>query len=77
VPAAAGGLTSNAAWRLLKFQPHYRGVIWAREKLREANRSRGKQIAVALARRFLVDWWRVRTGRITAEALGFVFPAAG
>jgi transposase len=67
----------EAAWRLLKFQPNYRGVVWAREKLREANRSRGKQIAVALARRFFVDWWRVRTGRITAEELGFVFKASG
>jgi len=68
----------EAAWRLLKFQPAYRAVLWAREKLREANMSRAKQIAVALARRFLVDWWRVRTGRVTAAELGFVFatPAA-
>jgi len=66
----------EAAWRLLKFQPHYRGVIWAREKLRDANTHRGKQIAVALARRFFVDWWRVRTGRITAAELGFVFKPA-
>ena len=63
----------EAAWRLLKFQPNYRGVIWAREKLRDANSHRAKQIAVALARRFFVDWWRVRTGRITAAALGFTF----
>jgi len=67
----------EAAWRLLKFQPNYRGVIWAREKLREANASRGKQICVALARRFFVDWWRIRTGRVTAESLGFTFKAAG
>ncbi len=66
----------EAAWRLLKFQPNYRGVIWAREKLRHANSSRGKQIAVALARRFFVDWWRVRTGRITAAELGFTFKPA-
>jgi len=63
----------EAAWRLLKFQPNYRGVIWAREKLRDANSSRAKQISVALARRFFVDWWRVRTGRITAAELGFIF----
>jgi transposase len=65
----------EAAWRLLKFQPNYRGVIWAREKLRDANQSRAKQISVALARRFFVDWWRVRTGRITAAELGFTFKA--
>lgn len=63
----------EAAWRLLKFQPNYRGVIWAREKLRDANSSRAKQICVALARRFFVDWWRVRTGRVTAAELGFIF----
>ena len=66
----------EAAWRLLKFQPNYRAVLWAREKLRAANHSRGKQIAVALARRFFVDWWRVRTGQVTAEALGFTFKPA-
>ena len=63
----------EAAWRLLKFQPNYRGVLWAREKLRDANTHRAKQISVALARRFFVDWWRVRTGRITAAELGFTF----
>ena len=66
----------EAAWRLLKFQPNYRGVLWARDKLRDANQSRAKQISVALARRFFVDWWRVRTGRITAAELGFTFQAA-
>lgn len=65
----------EAAWRLLKFQPNYRGVIWARDKLRDANQSRAKQISVALARRFFVDWWRVRTGRISAAELGFTFQA--
>src|ERR1043166_5425010 len=66
----------EAAWRLLKFQPNYRGVLWAREKLRDANSPRAKQISVALARRFFVDWWRVRTGRITAAELGFTFKPA-
>ena len=66
----------EAAWRLLKFQPTYRGVVWAREKLRDANTHRAKQISVALARRFFVDWWRVRTGRVTAAELGFVFKPA-
>ena len=67
----------EAAWRLLKFQPQYRGVLWAKEKLRDANSSRAKQISVALARRFFVDWWRIRTGRVRPEDLGFVFKAAG
>jgi transposase len=63
----------ETAWRLYKFQPDYRGVVWAREKLRDANSHRAKQIAVALARRFLVDWWRVRTGQVTCAELGLVF----
>jgi transposase len=67
----------EAAWRLLKFQPNYRAVLWAREKMREANKGRMKQISVALARRFFVDWWRIRTGQITAEELGFIFKPAG
>jgi hypothetical protein len=58
---------------LYKFQPDYKGVIWARGHLIGANKSRAKQIAVALARRFLVDWWRLRTGRVTAAALGLKF----
>jgi hypothetical protein len=34
--------------------------------------SRRKQILVAVARRFLVDWWRVRTGRAAFAQLGLV-----
>jgi transposase len=67
----------EAAWRLLRMQPNYRGVIWAREKMRDANKGRMKQIAVALARRFFVDWWRIRTGQVTPEQLGFIFKTAG
>ena len=66
----------EAVWRLFKFQPDYRAVAWAREKMRTANRSRAKQIAVAVARRFLTDWWRVRTGRCSCAELGLIFKAA-
>jgi transposase len=65
----------EAVWRLYKFQPDYKAVLWARGHLIGANPSRAKQVAVALARRFLVDWWRIRTGRVTAEALGLKFKA--
>ena len=44
--------------------------------MRDANASRVKQISVALSRRVFVDWWRVRTGRITAAELGFTFKSA-
>jgi len=63
----------ETVWRLYKFQPDYKAVIWARGHLVDANSSRAKQIAVALARRFLIDWWRIRTGRITAQVLGLTF----
>ena len=29
-----------------------------------------KKIVVAIARQFAVDWWKVRTGRISAGDLG-------
>jgi hypothetical protein len=41
--------------------------------MRTANSHRIKQLSVALARRFLVDSWRIRTGRTTPEALGLTF----
>jgi transposase len=67
----------ETAWRLLKFQPTYRAVIWAKDRMRGVHPGRAKQIAVALARKFLVDWWRVRTGRITCAELGLKFKTAG
>jgi transposase len=60
----------EAAWRLFKHQPDYHVILWARQKMAGANSSRMKQIAVAVARRFLVDWWKVRTGQTTFAALG-------
>lgn len=65
------------AWRLLRWQHTYHAVIWARERMRTANSHRIKQLSVALARRFLVDWWRIRTGRTTPEALGLTFKQTG
>ena len=58
--------------RLFKYQQSYYLVDWARAKMTGAGRGRCKQILVAVARRFLVDWWKVRTGQTTFEALGLV-----
>ena len=33
-------------------------------------KSKRKQIAVAIARHFSIDWWRVRTQRCQAQDLG-------
>lgn len=60
----------ETAWRLFKHQPNYHVIRWARAKMAGANSGRIKQIAVAVARRFLVDWWKVRTGQTTFAALG-------
>jgi transposase len=59
-------------WRLSQFQPEYRLVKkWKPELYNpKTNRARRKKIIVAMARGFAVDWWRVRTGRCTAQDLG-------
>jgi hypothetical protein len=61
----------------LKWQTGYTAVLWARQRMREANARRCRQISVALARRFLVDWWRIRTGRTTCAQLGLIMPGHG
>jgi len=61
------------AWRMVRFQPHYRAVRKWKERLRKGQLTTGaarKKAIVALARKLAVDLWRVRTGRLTAEALG-------
>jgi hypothetical protein len=62
------------AWRLLKFQPEYRLCKKWRAQIIDPKTtgSRKKQMVVALARGFGVDWWRLRTGQTTPEKLGLV-----
>jgi transposase len=62
----------EGAWRLLIFQPDYRAVKkWGAAMLdQKSGKPRRKKLIIALARTFAVDWWRVRTGRCQAEALG-------
>jgi transposase len=62
----------ETSWRLMQFQPTYQTVskwlpILTHPK---TTKSKRKQIAVAIGRQFMVDWWRVRTGRTTLEKLG-------
>jgi transposase len=65
------------AWRLLRFQPDYRGVKKWRPHLAglRTTKAKKKQALVALARTFGVDWWRICTGRTTPEKLGLVMTA--
>ena len=68
------------AWRLVVFQPEYRPVKKWRAVLldKKSGSGRRKKIIIAIARIFAVDWWRIRTGRCTAEALGLKLqPAPG
>ncbi len=75
-------LLIEASWRLQQFQPEYRAVKQRRPVLEEAkarnHKATKKKIAVGLARQFIVDWWRIRTGRTTPEKLGLQmsWPAA-
>ena len=63
----------ESAWRLLRYQPEYRGVKKWRERLGpRSSPAQKKQALVALARTFGVDWWRLCTGRTTPEKLGLI-----
>ena len=64
----------EAAWRLLKYQPEYRLCKKWRACIIDPQTPGGrkKQLIVALARGFGVDWWRLQTGQTTPEKLGLV-----
>jgi len=63
-------LSVEMAWRLLRFQPHYGPIVQWRQALSGTNKVLKKKAIVAVARRLLVDIWKMRTGRTTAQALG-------
>jgi transposase len=63
----------EAAWRLVRFQPHYRPVLKWRAILSKGALATGaarKKAIVAVARQLAVDLWRIRTGRCRPEDLG-------
>ena len=72
----------EASWRLPKFQPNYQAIVRRRAAIdaatRLGNKAAKKKLTVGLARQFIVDWWRIRTGRTTPEKLGLhmSWPAA-
>jgi transposase len=65
-------LLIELSWRVVRYQPQYRGLRKFLPILRErkAGASARKKAIVAVARRLAVDLWRVRTGRRTAAELG-------
>ena len=67
-------LLIEAVWLLWQFNPTYcRFQRWP-EKIDAKNfsKARLKKLVVATARQFAVDWWRLRTGRVSAQDLGLV-----
>ena len=63
----------ESAWRLVRFQPSYKPVLKWRRTLCQgapATKAARKKAIVALARQMAVDLWRIRTGRVQAQALG-------
>jgi len=71
-------LMVEMAWRMVAYQPQYRAVKKWGAILRDKTQSGGarKKAIVALARRLAVDLWRIATGRITAQELGFNLASA-
>jgi transposase len=65
-------LLIELSWRVVRYQPQYRGLGKFLPLLCEpkAGASARKKAIVAVARRLAVDLWRVRTGRRTAAELG-------
>jgi transposase len=61
------------AWRMVRFQPHYRAVRKWQHRFKKGQLTTGaarKKAIVALARQLAVDLWRVRTGRLNPKQLG-------
>lgn len=66
------------AWRMVFYQPNYWLVKkWQKVLLNpKAHSRRKKQVIVAFARQLLVDLWKWRTGKVTAQSLGWVMATA-
>jgi transposase len=65
-------LITEMVWRLPLFQPHYPPIVQWREVLCGKNKVLKKKAAVAVGRRLLIDIWKMRTGRTTAQELGLI-----
>jgi len=67
-------LLVETAWRMVRYQPDYRGLQRWRDILLNlhAHARQRKRAIVAVARQLAVDLWRWRTGRVTPQQLGWV-----
>lgn len=70
----------EAVWRFFHFQPDYKPIQKWKQRMCEQRfgPAMKKKMAVAIARTFAVDWWRIQTGRIRPEDVGLkvAFPSA-
>lgn len=67
-------LLIELAWRFVRFQANCPLIKkWQRQLQKAAkNKSRRKQIIVAIARQLAIDIWKWQTGRATPEQLGWL-----
>lgn len=70
----------EAIWRMFHFQPDYRAIKRWRERMEKEpfGPAKRKKMAVAIAREFAIDWWRIQTGAIKPEDVGLkvAYPAS-
>jgi transposase len=68
----------EAIWRLLRWNPGWRGFEKWGQLLRDKKGSsvRKKKAVIACVRLLFIDLWRLHTGRTTLEALGLRAKAA-
>jgi transposase len=67
------GIFVEAAWRMVRWQPDYRGVrkfAHVLAKGAKATKAARKKAVVGLARMLMVDMWRIETGRCSPAQLG-------
>ena len=65
----------EAAWRMVRYQPNWRGVKKHSAVLRSGSNASGRErriAIVAVARLLAIDLWRLSVGTCTMEDLGFI-----
>lgn len=62
----------EAVWRMFYHQTDYKPInAWKQRMCQESfSAAKKKKMAVAIARQFAVDWWRIQTGRMSPETVG-------
>jgi transposase len=65
-------IATEMVWRFIRFQPQYKAVQKWRSVLQGMNRALKKKAIVAIGRQLIVDLWRLKTGRVTAEELNLI-----